>query len=48
MRIRQAEGIRTAKARGVKFGRPRITLPSNYEIVAKQYLEQYNATYEVA
>lgn len=40
MRIRQAEGIRTAKARGVKFGRPRITLPSNYETVAKQYLNK--------
>ena len=40
MRIRQAEGIKTAKARGVKFGRPRITLPSNYETVAKQYLKK--------
>lgn len=38
MRVRQAEGIKTAKARGVKFGRPRITLPSNFEIVARQYL----------
>ena len=40
MRIRQAEGIRTAKARGVKFGRPRIVLPNNFEIVAKQYLKK--------
>ena len=40
MRVRQAEGIKTAKARGVKFGRPRITLPSNFEIVAKQYLKK--------
>ena len=40
MRVRQAEGIRTAKARGVKFGRPRINLPSNYETVAKQYLNK--------
>ncbi len=40
MRIRQAEGIKTAKARGVKFGRPRIALPSNYEIVARQYLNK--------
>ena len=40
MRVRQAEGIKTAKARGVKFGRPRITLPSNYETVAKQYLNK--------
>ena len=40
MRIRQAEGIKTAKARGVKFGRPRITLPNNFEIVARQYLNK--------
>ena len=40
MRVRQAEGIKTAKARGVKFGRPRITLPSNFEIVARQYLNK--------
>ena len=40
MRVRQAEGIKTAKARGVKFGRPRIILPNNFEIVAKQYLNK--------
>ena len=40
MRVRQAEGIRTAKARGVKFGRPRITIPCNFELVAKQYLKK--------
>ena len=40
MRLRQAEGIKTAKARGVKFGRPRITLPNNFEIVARQYLNK--------
>lgn len=40
MRIRQAEGIKTAKARGVKFGRPRIILPSNYEEIARQYLNK--------
>lgn len=40
MRIRQAEGIKTAKARGVKFGRPKITLPSNYEEIARQYLNK--------
>ena len=34
------KGIRTAKARGVKFGRPRITLPNNFEIVARQYLNK--------
>ena len=40
MRVRQAEGISAAKARGVKFGRPRITLPNNFEIVARQYLNK--------
>ena len=40
MRVRQAEGIKTAKARGVRFGRPRITLPNNFEIVARQYLNK--------
>ena len=40
MRVRQAEGIKTAKARGVKFGRPRITLPNNFETVARQYLNK--------
>ena len=40
MRIRQAEGIKTAKARGVKFGRPRIKIPPNYEKIAKQYLNK--------
>ena len=40
MRVRQAEGIKTAKARGVKFGRPRITLPNNFVIVARQYLNK--------
>lgn len=40
MRIRQAEGIKTAKARGVKFGRPKISLPSNYKEIAQQYLNK--------
>jgi len=30
IRKRQAEGIATAKARGVKFGRPEKTLPDNF------------------
>ncbi len=40
LHIRQAEGIKAAKARGVKFGRPRISLPFNYKVVAKQYLNK--------
>lgn len=34
---RQAEGIASAKARGVKFGRPTINLPNNFHEVAKRY-----------
>lgn len=30
-RVRQAEGIAIAKAKGTKFGRPRIELPKNFE-----------------
>lgn len=40
MRLRQAEGIKTAKNRGIKFGRPRIVLPENYELIAKQYKDK--------
>ncbi len=40
MKSRQAEGIRTAKARGVKFGRPRIKLPDDFENIVKQYLNK--------
>ena len=40
IKSRQAEGIRAAKARGVKFGRPRITLPSNFKIIAKKFLNK--------
>lgn len=40
MRLRQAEGIKTAKNRGIKFSRPRIVLPENYEIIAKQYKDK--------
>lgn len=34
---RQAEGIAAAKARGVKFGRPIIPLPENFDDVVKGY-----------
>ena len=37
MRQRQAEGIRMAKARGVKFGRPSVTIPDNFEMVITLY-----------
>ena len=34
---RQAEGIRAAKLRGVKFGRPRKKLPDNFEEICNAY-----------
>lgn len=36
---RQEEGIAAAKAKGVKFGRPSLTLPDNYQLVMGQVAE---------
>lgn len=36
---RQEEGIAAAKAKGVKFGRPSLTLPDNYQSVMGQVAE---------
>ena len=37
---RQAEGIRIAKEKGVKFGRPRIFLPSNTNYILNKYFNK--------
>ena len=37
MKQRQKEGIRMAKLRGVKFGRPSITIPDGFIEIAKRY-----------
>lgn len=37
MRQRQAEGIRMAKLRGVKFGRPSVDIPVGFEEIAVKY-----------
>lgn len=37
LKQRQAEGIKIAKEKGVKFGRPKIKLPSNFVDVVRQF-----------
>lgn len=37
MKQRQAEGIRMAKLKGVKFGRPRVIIPNNFNYVVSLY-----------
>lgn len=34
---RQKEGIQSAKARGVRFGRPPLPVPANFEMVAEKW-----------
>ena len=40
MKQRQAEGIRMAKLRGVKFGRPAISTPKNFDEIVNLYLNK--------
>lgn len=40
IKARQAEGIRLAKARGVKFGRPRLKLSKEFIAAAEKYLKK--------
>lgn len=46
IRARQAEGIRIAKERGVKFGRPKIVLYEQFIFVAKKYIEKEITLYD--
>ncbi len=39
IRTRQAEGIAAARARGTRFGRPRMELPGNFPEVRQAWLE---------
>ena len=45
---RQAEGIRITKEKGVKFGRPKIVLPSNTNEIIKRYINKEITNIEVA
>ena len=47
-RQRQAEGIAAAKARGVKFGRPKIEKPPSYYRIKRAYLAGYMTRREAA
>ena len=37
IRKRQAQGIAAAKAKGIKFGRPEIILPDNFEELIREW-----------
>lgn len=45
---RQAEGIRIAKEKGVKFGRPKAILPSNVNDILDKYLNKEITNIEAA
>lgn len=45
---RQAEGIRIAKEKGVKFGRPKVVLPSNTNEIIKRYINKEITNIEAA
>ena len=45
---RQAEGIKIAKEKGVKFGRPRILLPSNTNEIIDKFINKELTNIEAA
>ena len=48
IRQRQAEGIAAAKARGVKFGRPKVMVPDNFYEMYKKWKRKEMSVKEVA
>ena len=47
-RQRQAEGIKIAKERGVQFGRPKLSLPENFEEIYQYHKEKHISKRECA
>lgn len=45
---RQAEGIRIAKEKGVKFGRPKVVLPPNTAFIIERYINKELTNTEAA
>ena len=45
--LRQAEGIAAAKARGVKFGRPAINLPADFQQLVQEWKSGMLSTKEI-
>ncbi len=48
IRQRQAEGIAAAKARGVKFGRPKVMVPDNFYEMYKKWKRKEMSVKEAA
>ena len=48
IRSRQKEGIEAAKARGVRFGRPAIPLPDNFEEIYEMWIKKEISTTDAA
>ena len=48
IRIRQAEGIAAAKANGVKFGRPELPLPDNFNEIHRLWRDKKMSLKEAA
>ena len=48
IKLRQAEGIRIAKEKGIKFGRPKVSTPSNTNYILDKYINHEITNIEAA